>query len=126
MDESRVHTLADSKIMTVRHLLPVLQHKQVLLFGQKRQEVFLVGTRGEVPLAHRAGKKPLLQTVGPGEMILGHDVQAELGVKVGEKVKVVDRQFKVIKVYEARGTRDDSTVWVDLKQAQALLGKEGR
>ncbi len=126
MDERNVDTLANSGIMTVRHLLGVLQQRQILFFGDRRQEVFLVGTRGEVPLSHRSGKKPLLAAVAPGEMIVGHDIHRELGVEVGETVRVKDKSFRVVKVYDARGTNDDCSVWIDLKQAQQLLGKPGR
>jgi len=126
MPESNVRTLADSRLMTVRHLLPVLQQKQIVIFGDKRQEVFLVGARGEVPLGHRAPKKPLMPAVPPGEMVVGYNVRRDLGVDVGGKVKVLDREFAVSKVYPARGTNDDSSVWIDLKQAQELLGCEGK
>jgi len=126
MDEANVKTLSESNIMTVRHLLPILQAKQVVIAGGKRREVFLVGTRGEVPLAHRAPKKPLLATVGDGQIILGHQVARELGLTVGATVKVVDREFKVIRVYDPRGTSDDASVWIDLEAAQTLLGQEGR
>ncbi len=126
MDEAMVKRLSESKIMTVRHLLPVLQRKQVIVAGDQRREVFLVGTRGEVPVAHREPTQPLLPAVPPDKMILGHDVGAEMGVKVGGRVQVVDRTFEVIKVYPDRGNRDDSSVWIDLAAAQQLLGQPGR
>jgi hypothetical protein len=126
MDEQAVRTLAESGIITVRHLLPVLQQKQILIAGDRRREVFLIGTRGEVPLAHLAPKKPLRLAVAPGEIIVGHDVHRELGVNVGDTVRAVDRDFKVAKVYEARGDRDDSSVWIDLAVAQRLLAQPGR
>jgi len=126
MDEQNVRKLADSRIMTVRHLLPILQQKQVLIFGDKRLEVFLVGTRGEVPIRYRAPKKPLLTAVPPGEMIVGYEVHRELGLKQGDTVKLVDRPFKINKWYPPRGTKDDSSVWIDLAEAQDLLGKPGK
>lgn len=126
MPEESVDILSKSKIMTVRHLLPLLQQKQTVVFGDKRQEVFLIGVRGEVPLAHRDAKRPLQATVEPGEMFIGWNVHREIGAKVGDKVTVVDSQFKVSRVYDARGSNDDSSVWIDLKTAQTLLGKEGK
>jgi len=83
MPESTVKTLSESgimTIMTVRHLLPIVQRKQVLVAGGRRKEAYLVGCRGEVPLAHRDPKKPLLATVPAGKIILGHEVARELGV----------------------------------------------
>ena len=126
MPEESVDILSKSGIMTVRHLLPVLQQRQIVVFAGKRQEVFLIGVRGEVPLANRAAKKPLLAAVQPGEMIIGWHVHQELGVKVGDKVSVVDREFKVSRIHAARGSNDDSSVWIDLKAAQEVLDKEGK
>lgn len=126
MPEQSVSILANSKTMTVRHLLPVLQQKQIVIFGDRRREVFLIGVRGEVPLAHRTAKKPLLAVVPPGEIAVGRNVQSELGLKIGDKVKVIDREFKVSRIYEPRGSKDDSSVWIDLKAAQEMLGKEGK
>ena len=126
MPESNVKTLSDSGIVTVRHLLPILQKKQIVLAGSKRREVFLIGTRGEVPIAHRDTKKPLLDDVGDKQIIVGHQVAKELGLKKKDSVKIVDREFQVILIYEERGTRDDASVWIDLKTAQQLLGQEGR
>ena len=126
MDESDVRVLSESGILTVRHLLPVLQQRQILVFGDKRLEVFLVGTRGEAPIAHRDEKEPLTPVVKPGEMIVGSGVQRELALKVGDAVKVVDREFKVSQCYPARGTADDGSVWISLKEAQELLGKPGK
>lgn len=126
MDESAVRTLAESGIMTVRHLLPILQQKQVLVLGDRRQEVFLIGTRGEVPEGLRDPRQPIQPAVAPGGMILGHDVHRQLGADVGDKVKVVDADFTVSKVLDARGTSDDSSVWIDLAAAQRILGKPGK
>lgn len=126
MAEETVRTLAESGIMTVRHLLPVLRHKQILIFNDQRCEVFLIGTRGEVPLAHRAPKQPLLAKVPPGKMIIGHEVSRALGLKVGSKAELVGRQFEVTWIYESRGDDDDVSVWLELGDAQELLGKPGK
>lgn len=128
MDEDRVRILSESGILTVRHLLPVLQQRQIVIAGDRRQEVFLIGTRGEVPIGTDAGdeKRPLQPAVGEGQIIVGADVRRELGLEVGHTVKVIDAEFTVSKSYEPRGTSDDSSVWIDLKQAQRLLGKPGK
>ncbi|GAG39894.1 unnamed protein product, partial [marine sediment metagenome] len=126
MPEDNVRILSESGIMTVRHLLPILQQRQVLIFGNRRQEVFLVGTRGEIPLSHREPKQPLLSAVRAGEIIVGHGIHRELGVDVGDTVRLIDREFKVSRWYAPRGTNDDSTVWIELGQAQQMLGKPGK
>jgi putative ABC transport system permease protein len=125
MDEALVGRLADSGIMTIRHLLPILKHRQILVAGERRQEVFLVGTRGEIPLNHRAPKKPMLIAVPKGKIILGQAVHEALGADVGDKVRVVDRELEIAKIYPARNPLDDASAWIDLEEAQSLLGKQG-
>jgi ABC-type antimicrobial peptide transport system permease subunit len=49
-----------------------------------------------------------------------------LGVKVGDKLKLMGREFKVHACHEERGSKDDITVWIHLKAAQELLNKKGR
>ena len=58
MPESYTAKLAESKIVTVNHLLPSLTRK--LKWPEKERTVILIGIRGEVPIAHRDPKKPLI------------------------------------------------------------------
>ncbi|SVC97838.1 uncharacterized protein METZ01_LOCUS350692, partial [marine metagenome] len=55
MPEAFVTKLANSKIVTINHLLPVIT-KRIRWIEQDNFEVVLIGTRGEVPLAHRDPK----------------------------------------------------------------------
>ncbi|SVC27748.1 uncharacterized protein METZ01_LOCUS280602, partial [marine metagenome] len=54
MPESYAGTLAESKIVTVNHLLPSLTRK--LKWPERERTVILIGIRGEVPIAHRDPK----------------------------------------------------------------------
>lgn len=120
MPEAFVTKLANSKIVTVNHLLPVIT-KRVKWTEQGDLEVVLIGTRGEVPLAHRDPKKPLLDIVPKGQMILGHGVGKKLGLKKGQAVKLLGSEFKVAKIHGERGSLDDSSIWLNLTEAQELL-----
>lgn len=122
MPEDYVHRLAKSKIVTVNHLLPSVMKK--LTWPEKNLPVILYGTRGEVPIAHADPKKPLLDTVPPGKMIIGDQVRRKLNLKVGDKVTLLGREFVVLKAHAERGTVDDSTVWINLHEAQQLLHLE--
>lgn len=51
MPEENVRKLADSGSMLIRHLLPIVQQK--VFWTEQKRRVILIGTRGEVPLAHR-------------------------------------------------------------------------
>ena len=122
MQESYVDRLANSKIVTVNHLLPTVV-KQIE-WKEMNISVLLYGTRGEVPIAHRDLKKPLLDAVPAGSMIVGHAIQQKLKLKQGARVKLMDREFEIIKIHDERGSIDDTTIWINLKQAQEMLGME--
>lgn len=124
MPEDYVHKLADSRIMTVRHLLPILQQKSK--WPEARRTVILIGTRGEVPLIHRKPKEPMMTLVQRDSIVLGHELHHGLGLKVGDTTKLLGHDFTVAKCHKERGTKDDITIWLNLKQAQELLDKEGQ
>jgi putative ABC transport system permease protein len=120
MPEDYVNKLAQSKIVTVNHLLPSVTKR--VTWPEKDHEVMLIGTRGEVPIQHRGLKKPLLQEVADGKMVIGFELQKELDLKIGETVTFHEREFTISKVHPERGTTDDVTIWISLAQAQEILG----
>lgn len=122
MPEQYVHKLANSSIMTVNHLLPTVTKR--LRWPERDLEIILNGVRGEVPIMHRGLKKPLLQAVPPGTMAVGYQVHRKLGLAEGDKVALLGREFTVTQLYEQRGEADDVSVWIDLAEAQELLGME--
>ncbi len=124
MPEAYVTRLSNSRIMTINHLLPTLQQK--LQWPERRRTIILTGTRGEVPIARRDPKKPLLVAVPPGSMVVGYELHRSLGLSVGEKATLLGEDFTVSKCHGERGNKDDITIWIDLAQAQQLLGKEGK
>ena len=65
MPEEYVTTLANSEIVTVNHLLPRLTRK--IKWPEQDRTVVLIGVRGEVPLAHKDPKKPLIEPVPAGD-----------------------------------------------------------
>ncbi len=119
MPEEYVERLANSKIVTVNHLLPTVVKR--VEWPEQKIEVLLYGTRGEVPIAHRDPKKPLLDSVPQGSMIVGFALGGKLGLKKGSKTTFRGREFEILKVHEERGTVDDSTVWINLTEAQEML-----
>lgn len=122
MPEENVKVLAESKIVTVNHLLPMVAKK--ITWPEKECEVILTGTRGEVPILHRALKKPLQQQVPKGTMVMGYQIKKKLGLKPGDQTQLMGKNFKVTQCYPERGTADDSTVWINLEEAQELLGMQ--
>lgn len=122
MPEEYVDRLANSSIVTVNHLLPAVTKR--IQWDTFDTEVILYGTRGEVPIMHRGLKKPLLDAVAPGHMVVGHTIHTKLGLEVGDTVTLKGKQFQISKLHPERGSADDVTIWIDLKQAQEILGLE--
>lgn len=122
MPEEYVDRLAKSDIVTINHLLPTVMKK--LRWPEKDFPVVVYGTRGEVPIQHRDLKKPLLDAVPWGEMIIGFEVGEKLGLSEGDDVVLLGADFSIAKRHSQRGNIDDSTVWINLAQAQALFGME--
>jgi hypothetical protein len=124
MPEEYAERLAKSRVATINHLLPSLQQK--LKWPERERTILLIGVRGEVPIVHADEKKPILDAVPPGGMVLGYELHRSLKVAKGDKVKLLGREFTVTKLHAERGTKDDITVWINLGEAQELLGKKGR
>ena len=122
MPESYVDKLAASKIVTVNHLLPSVSQKAH--WPERDRDVILIGTRGEVPIQHRGLKKPLLEEVAENKMVVGYELHRELGLKVGDKVVFKAQEFTVSKLHPERGSTDDVTLWINLRQAQEMLGMQ--
>ena len=123
MPEDYVHKLANSRIVTVRHFLPSLQQK--VEWPEQNRKIILVGARGEVPNLHKNPVKPLVQPVPPGTISFGYELHRNLGLKVGEKVKLMGKEFTIHACHKERGNKDDITAWIYLAEAQELLDKKG-
>lgn len=122
MPEEYVDRLASSSIVSIDHLLPSVMKR--VHWPEHDIDVVLYGTRGEVPVMHRGLKKPMLDAVAPGQMVVGHDVHTRLKIKEGDHVTLMGREFTISKVHPQRGSADDVTVWIDLKAAQELLSMQ--
>ncbi len=123
MPEDYVHKLANSGIVTVRHFLPSLQQK--IEWPERKRKIILVGARGEVPNLHKNPVKPLVQPVPPGTISFGYELHRNLDLKVGEKVKLMGKEFTIHACHKERGNKDDITAWIYLAEAQELLDKQG-
>jgi ABC-type lipoprotein release transport system permease subunit len=120
-----VRRLAESKdVVTIQHLRPALVRK--MEWPEQNRQIVLMGVSGVVPFLHRDPKKPLSQPVPKGTMNLGNVLADQLQLRQGDPTALAGRTFRVGKVYPARGTKDDITVWIDLEEAQQLLDLEGR
>lgn len=125
MPEGYVDKLAESRIVTVNHLLPSLT-KKLAWEELGGRTVIVIGIRGEVPIAHRDPKKPLLEPVEKGSLVLGYELHRGAELKVGDETTLLGRKFTIAKTHAERGNRDDITIWMNLGEAQELLKEPGR
>ncbi len=119
MPEEFVDRLAKSRIVTINHLLPTVSKS--IHWDEQDIQIILMGTRGEVPLMHKNPKKPMLDAVPRGKMVVGYQIHQQRHLKKGDKVKLLGKEFEIIETNKERGTVDDSTVWVHLADAQEML-----
>ena len=119
MPEEFVDRLAKSRIVTINHLLPTVSKS--IHWDEQDIQIILMGTRGEVPLMHKNPKKPMLDAVPKGKMVVGYQIHQQRHLKKGDKVKLLGKEFEIIETNKERGTVDDSTVWVHLADAQEML-----
>ncbi len=122
MPQEYVTRLANSPIVVINHLLPIVTRK--IQWTEQKQTIVLTGTRGEVPQAHRDPKKPLLDLVPKGKIVLGYRLHHPRKLKPGSKLTLNGRDFQVAKCHKERGTVDDVTAWVNLEEAQDMLGMQ--
>ena len=122
MQEEFVDRLANSSVVSIDHLLPSVMKR--IHWPERDMDIVLYGTRGEVPVMHRGRKKPMLDAVAPGQIVVGYEVHSQLGLKEGDQITLMEREFTVSKLHPQRGSTDDVTVWIDLKTAQEMLSLE--
>jgi putative ABC transport system permease protein len=124
MPETYATKLAGANIVTINHLLPALEQR--VEWPERNNRTFiLIGIRGEVPLMHSDPKKPMLDPVPPGKIVLGNELARTENLKVGDPLTLMGRPFTVSQVYAARGDKRDITAWIDLNEAQEMLDKAG-
>ena len=63
-----------------------------------------------------------IQELGDRDVILGHDLAAQLGAKVGDELPVIGETFTVLTVLPPTGTIDDSRMFAHLHSVQDLSG----
>jgi len=121
MKESLVKKLGESKI-NADHYIGKLQQK-VMIDGHR---AVLTGAMAEVGNVgkKKPWKKPLMAEVPSGECVLGKVIAERLGEngKVGASVGIQGKSFKVKKVFKHRGPVEDVRVFINIRDAQEMMG----
>ena len=121
MPASYAERLADAKLVTIQHILPSLQEK--IYWPEKNRTIILIGTRGEIAAADARIREPMLVAVPTDHAIVGYELAQSLRLKPQDSITLLGHTFTVQRCNEERGSKDDISVWIDLKQAQQLLKK---
>jgi len=124
MPEEYADRLASSQIVTVNHLLPTLE-QQVEWPERKNRTIFLIGVKGQVPLAHRDPRKPIMPPVPEKGIVIGSFLASAEKLEAGQKVTLLGQELEVVQVYPRRGDKRDRTAWIHLDLMQKLFNKEG-
>ncbi|MGY8658526.1 MAG: ABC transporter permease [Verrucomicrobiales bacterium] len=122
--QDSVNKLAESKIVTVNHLLPQLSRR--IQWQEKNRSILLVGIEGQVPIAHRSKKKPIMNPLAPGSINLGHDLHQSLGLKKGDTLTLNGKNYTVAQTFPPRNFLDDGSAWIHLDEAQKIFGLENQ
>jgi hypothetical protein len=121
MPQEYVQQLAKDKRLTlVTHLVGTLRTK----VSWDGREVFLVGYQAETPQSHMRHETPMGYVIRPGTVMLGY--QLGKNRKPGESVKILDKSFRVAQILPEQGSEEDTTLTLDLADAQSLLKKPGK
>src|SRR5262249_42989494 len=67
LPEAYARTLADARVVTINHVLPMLHQR--LFWPERKQEIVLIGVRGEVYVRSRK-QEPILHPVQPGTAVV--------------------------------------------------------
>ena len=123
MPEEYLARLGQSEIVTIEHLVPRLRQK--VEWPETKWAVILVGATDQAVNPSVDAGEFVLEAVPRGKIVLGYEVQQGLGLSPGRTVRFMGREFVIDKCHKEMGTEADMTVWINLREAQELLDKEG-
>jgi ABC-type lipoprotein release transport system permease subunit len=124
MPEDYAQRLAKARVVTVNHILPILQQK--IQWPERQRTIQVVGTRGEVALVTRGKQMALQAPVQAGHVVVGYELHRSLKLSVGDRLVLCGRTLQVSALQPQRGNQDDITLWIPLAEAQKLLDHAGR
>jgi len=123
MPQDYVNRLAEAKALTlVTHLVATLQGK--IKWNNQARPVLVVGYLKETAQLHKKKKTPMGYDIKPGTVYLGHLLRE--GLKVGGTTEIGGKTFKIGKIFDEKGSKEDITIAMHLSDAQAILGKKDR
>jgi putative ABC transport system permease protein len=123
MPEHYLARLAQSEIVSIEHLVPRLRQK--VKWPETKWAVILVGTTDKAVNPIVDANELYIEAVPRGKIVLGNEVHQGLGLDIGDRIRLMGRELVVYKCQKELGTEADMTVWINLREAQELLDKQG-
>ena len=125
--EIREEDLAKIKTITNHKNISAISPKVLGGIKINNHDVLLVGVNFESELKMKQwwkvfGNEPKSEQ----DLLLGTDASKVLNVSPGDILTIKGETFKVAGVLDQTGSQDDALLFVSLKKAQKLLGKEGK
>jgi hypothetical protein len=120
---AQARALAAAEFGLLNHHLPFLRHRYRLPAFDG--EVIIAGLEGEIYIKRRF-QQPIEVRIEPGEVQLGHTVAERLALEAGESIAIGDASYTVTLCRKPLGTKDDIVIFMNLADAQALLGLEDK
>lgn len=122
MPEEYVHRLANYAGIAVQHLVATLQKKVTW----RDRKVLLTGVLPEVPVKRAEKKPPMGYRIPRGKVYVGYELARGLGLKEGESISLLGKDFGVEKCLLESGSKDDIRIYGHLHDIQEILGRPGR
>jgi putative ABC transport system permease protein len=123
MPEEYLDKLIRAELHTVSYLQPRLRWR--IKWPETKWTVILVGSAENIATMNEAVGPPAYVSIPSGSVELGYEVHHALGYSTGQNVRIMGTDFVVRSCTAERGTKDDISIWFNLGDAQALLGKTG-
>ena len=121
MPEEYVRRLASDPALAVNHLVATLQKKVTW----RDRQVLLTGILPEVSPPGKP-ESPMSFAIKEGTVYVGFELARALGLKQGDMIDILGKQFTVAKCLPETGSKDDIRIYGHLHDIQKILGKEGK
>ena len=114
--------MSEALSLSSRYYVSVLQAR----VEADGQEILLTGIEPVRRKDETPEKGNMVLPLSESEARLGHECARKLGKDVGQSVRVLGEEFRVVEILPPKAALDDCRLYIGLSRCQELLGKEGQ
>ncbi len=122
MPEDYVHELVKKKAFYYAHLTATL-HKKIQWKGMS---IILTGISKDELNPKGKKRTKMIFAVPSGKVYAGYEVAHDAGIKRGNKIKILGKDYVVERTLAETGSEDDIRIYFNLPDLQQLLHREGK